>query len=161
MRKLVCFFLHGRELAAPIDAVRETVGLTPITPVFLMPPCVAGITSLRGEILAVLDTAVLMGMAPCKRDPGTRIVIVEHADRAAGLLVDGLGSIPEVADDAVGPIPPTVPPNIAGMLEGVLTLPDRPIAVLDIERLLDAPDLAPYARSPRAQPETPQETAGT
>ena len=102
MRKLVCFFLHGRELAAPVDAVPETVGLTPITPVFLMPPCVAGITSLRGEILAVLDVAVLMGMPPCTRDPGTRVVVVEHGDRAAGLLVDGLGSIPEVADDAMG-----------------------------------------------------------
>ena len=146
MRKLVCFFLGDRELAAPIDTVRETVGLRPITPVFRTPPSVAGITNLRGEILAVLDPAVLLGLRPCARGPGARIVIVEPDDRRAGLLVDGLGPIRDVDEELVVPVPPTAPKAVAAMLEGMASLPERPIGLLDVARLLSAPELLPFAR---------------
>lgn len=145
MRKLVCFLLGDRELAAPIEAVRETVGLRPITPVFRTPACIAGLTNLRGEILAVLDPAVLLGLPPCARGNGARIVIVEPDDRAAGLLVDGLGVIRDVDDDAIGPVPPNVPAAVAAVLEGVVSLPERPIGVLDVGRLLSVHQLAPFA----------------
>ncbi len=161
MRKLVCFFLGDRELAAPIEAVRETVELRPVTPVFRTPECIAGITNLRGEILAVLDPAVVLGLPRCARRPGARIVIVEPDDRAAGLLVDDLGAIRDVDDAAVGPVPPTVPPRVAAMLEGVVSLPERPIGVLDVARLLGAPELAPFARATREGGDEPRATEAT
>jgi len=150
--KLVCFFLGDRELAAPIDHVRETVDLRPITPVFRTPAAIAGITSLRGEILAVLDPAVLLGLPPCSRDPSARIVIVEPDERAAGLLVDALGSIRDVSSEQIGPVPPNVPPEIASMLRGVVSLPERPIGILDLPRLLGAPELAPFTRTGQDEP---------
>lgn len=155
MRKLVCFFLGDRELAAPIDEVRETVDLRPVTPVFRTPSAIAGLTNLRGEILAVLDAAVLLGLPPCRRGLSARIVIVEPDDRAAGLLVDGLGSIRDVPADGIGPVPPTVPPHVAPMLSGVVSLPERPIGILDVRRLLSAPELEPYTTTKRDGPGDP------
>ena len=146
MRKLVCFFLGDRELAAPIDAVRETVALRPITRVFRTPRSIAGITNLRGEILAVLDPAVLLGLPPCTRGPSARIVIVEPDHRRAGLLVDRLGTIRDVDDALIGPVPPTVPSRVASMLDGLASLPERPIGLLDIGRILSAPELLPFTR---------------
>jgi len=145
MRKYVCFFLGDQEFAAPIEAVRETVGLRPITPVFRTPPCVAGITNLRGDILAVLDVAVMLGLPPCRRDPSSRILIVEPDDRCAGFLVEGLGTIRDVADEDLGPVPPTIPQSVASMLRAVVSLPERPVGVLDLERVLGSPELAPFA----------------
>lgn len=159
MRKLVCFFLGHRELAAPIDAVRETVALRPITQVFRTPRSIAGITNLRGEILAVLDPAVLLGLPACARGPSARIVIVQPDDRRAGLLVDALGTIREVDEELMGPVPPTVPPAVAAMLDGVASLPERPIGLLDIGRILSAPELLPFIREEGAQGTTRGDSA--
>ena len=120
MRDLVCFYLGDAELAVPIEDVRETVDLRPITPVFRMPRCVAGITSIRGEIVAVLDAGVVLGLAPCARDHDARIVIVEAASVQAGLLVDRLGQLRDLTGTEIGPVPPTLAPSVAAMLRGVL-----------------------------------------
>ena len=141
----------------PIELVRETIHVPPITPVFHTPACVAGITNLRGEILAVLDPAALLGLGRAKRDAGTRILIVEVDDRSAGLLVDSLGVLRDVDESAIDPVPSTVPAEIAAMLRGIVSLPERPIGVLEPARLLDAPELAPFARRANEGP-APVET---
>lgn len=143
--QLVCFHLGDQELGAPIEDVRETIDLRPITPVFHTPSCVAGITNLRGEILAILDPGLLLGMGSNRRDASTRILIVEPDHRAAGLLVDGLSTIRDVAAEDIQPVPSTVPAEIAAMLRGVVPTPERPIGVLDPKRLLDAQDLSAFA----------------
>ena len=143
-RKLVCFALGGRELAAPIEQVRETLELRPITPLFRMPPSVAGITNLRGEILAVLDVGVLLGFSPTRRDASARILVCEVEGRSAGLLVERLGPLRDVPSQALAPAPPTMPSEIAALLHGVVSLQTHPLPVLDVARLLDAPPLRPF-----------------
>lgn len=162
MRDLVCFHLGDSELAVPIEDVRETVDLRPITPVFRMPRSVAGITSIRGEIVAVLDAGVMLGLAPCTRDHDARIVIVEAGDRQAGLLVDRLGALRDLTGSEIGPVPPTLAPSVAAMLRGVLSAAERPVGVLDVSRLLGSPELDAYTSAGRdARPPTSAGPAGT
>jgi len=149
--QLVCFFLDNQEFGVPIDDVRETIGLRPITPVFRTPPCIRGIVNLRGEILAVLDPAVLLELTPRQVSDETRIVILEPDERAAGVLVDRLGSIREVEAEAIAGTPATVPRGVAAMLSGVVSLPERPVGVLSADRLLSAPELHPFTRAGRSQ----------
>src|SRR5215470_847825 len=73
---LVSFDVRGQRLGCPIAQVKETIVVRPITRVFLTPPWVAGIINLRGDIVAVLDLAVLLGLGPTLPQPETRIVIV-------------------------------------------------------------------------------------
>ena len=148
MRELVCFFVHGLELAVPIEDVRETIGVRAITPVFHTPPSVAGVTSLRGEILAVLDLGALLGLAPNVRDEDSRIVIVKRGGREAGLLVDRLADLRQIPDDVIGAPPPTLSSRAAAVLSGVASLPERPIGIVDVDRVFDAPELAPLAARP-------------
>ena len=146
--QLVCFYLGSQEFGAPIDDVRETIGVSPISPVFHTPTCVVGITNLRGEILAILDPAQLLGLPKTRVTEATRIVIVEPNDRAAGLLVDELGSIREVGDDALEPVPSTFSNDIAAVLSGIVPDAERPIGVIDVGRLLASPILAPFTERP-------------
>ena len=53
--RLVCFELRGQELAFPIADVRETLPLQPITRVALTPSCLAGVFSLRGDIVPAIE----------------------------------------------------------------------------------------------------------
>lgn len=140
-RKLVCFDLGGRELAAPIDEVRETIELRPITPVFRTPPAIAGIASLRGEILAVLDVAYLLGLRPCRRDTASRILVCDVGERSAGILVDRLGVLRDVAETEVQPTPITMPSRESALIEGIISLPEHPLALLSLRRIFEAPDI--------------------
>jgi purine-binding chemotaxis protein CheW len=142
--QLVCFFLGGQELAVPIDRVRETIDLRPITRVFHTPPSVVGILNLRGEILAVLDPGRLLGLGMTASSDGARIVIIEAGPRSAGLVVDALGSIREVESHALAPAPSTIAPEISSLLLGVVSTVERPISVLDAAKVLYAPELEPF-----------------
>ena len=72
--KHVCFLAHGQEFAAPVDAVLETTPLRPLTRVFHVEPFVAGVMSLRGEIVAVIDLGLFLGLGPTELASGVVLV---------------------------------------------------------------------------------------
>lgn len=119
----------GREhYALPIEAVREVELLGDPTPVPGAGPHVAGVRALRGELLPVLRLAGLLGI-----DPGapSRIVVVEHAGRRAGLAVDAIDDIEPVAADELAPA--SSPLTVGALVGG-----DRLVGVLDVPAALDA-----------------------
>lgn len=150
--RCVSVILGGSTYGLPIQEVQEIIGARPLTRVFKAPPALAGVTSLRGEILAVIDLPVLLGIAPHARAAGgleLRIVVVrerEGARRRAGLRVDALGPVRELPRGLEGMDPPplTVTPGIRALLRGVITEPPL-CAILDVRQIFDAPALAALA----------------
>lgn len=153
---LVSFDVRGQRLACPIAQVKETIVVRPITRVFLTPSWVAGIINLRGDIVPVLDLAVLLGLPPTLPQPETRIVIVRSGGdggpspaKTAGLLVDRLAEGRTVDLDGLAAPPSTVDPDVAGLLAGVATLSDgAPLAVLDLGKLFESERLRELSRRP-------------
>ena len=125
--RLVCFFLGGREFAAPIEQVRETVALRPITPLFGTPECVLGIINLRGNVVAVLDPAVMLGLPRANTAPSQRIVIIDADGKQAGLRVEALGAIRDAPEQGLKPVPPTMPARSANLMQGVVSLESHPL----------------------------------
>ncbi len=156
--KHVCFQLAGQAFAAPVRAVKETISVRPLTRVFLVPPFVAGLMNLRGEVVAVLDLAQMVGLERRARDDAAVVILrapeswssrAQGQDRAAcGLAVDRLLGVRDVSDDSVKPPPPNLDAEAASYLRGVATLGDPPaaLAVLDAERVLESDRLKPYRR---------------
>jgi purine-binding chemotaxis protein CheW len=171
--KLLCFHVAGQDFGVPIGAVKETIPERPLTRLFLVPPFVAGLINLRGEVVAVLDLRILLaldgggngnGGHGGRRAPSKNIVILRasllagvrdprHAANrpAAGLLVDRLDGVRDVADAELRPPPPTLAAEPAGYLDGVVASgePPRPLLVLAPERVLGSPHLTPYRREMR------------
>jgi purine-binding chemotaxis protein CheW len=171
--KLLCFHVAGQDFGVPIAAVKETIPERPLTRLFLVPPFVAGLINLRGEVVAVLDLSLLLALdaaaAPDggRRAPPKNIVILRasllagvrdarHAANrpAAGLFVDGLDGVRDVADDELRPPPATLAAEPAAYLDGVIAAahhegPPRPLLVLAPERVLGSPHLTPYRREMR------------
>ncbi len=149
-RKLVCFFLHGQELGADIDDVKETMVVRPITRVFLTPSWVCGIINLRGDVVAVLDLAQLLGLPPTVVTDSSRIVVVQHGGRSAGVLVDGLAEVRTLDDSQLEPPPVTLSPESGGLLRGVITVEDgKPLQVLDLKKLFESDRLRAFRREAR------------
>src|ERR1043165_1986110 len=88
--RLVCFELRGQVPALPIEEVRETLPIQPITRVVLTPPCLAGVFSLRGDIVPAIDLGVLLGLAPTEIHDDSRIVVIDSQHGPAGIVVDRL-----------------------------------------------------------------------
>jgi purine-binding chemotaxis protein CheW len=133
--RLVCFELRGQELAFRIGDVRETLTLRPITHVFLTPPALAGIFSLRGDIVPVLDLAVLLGLAPTTPGDDSRIVVVERGGNVAGVVVDRLREL-RTLDDALEPPPASLAPEVALLVHGIAATPTGTVRVLDLDAIL-------------------------
>jgi len=150
LTRLVCFDLHGQEYAAPIEQVKETLTLRPITRVFLVPPWIAGIVNLRGDIVAVVDLAMLLGMPPTRITDDSRIVVALHDGHRAGILVDRMAELRDADLAAMQPPPPTLEAHVAELFLGVITVEDaRPLRVLDLRLLFTTNRL----REPSAAPE--------
>jgi purine-binding chemotaxis protein CheW len=102
------FTVGGELFGFPVDDVQEVLRAQALTPVPLAPPHVAGLLSLRGEIMPALDLRRLFG---CPSDgPGKRFVITRLEGRpAAALIVDELGDVVDVPTAGWRSPPETIP----------------------------------------------------
>lgn len=148
--RCVSVLVAGSVFGLPIGNVQEIIGPRPLTRIFRAPAAVAGVTSLRGDILPVLDLGCLLDLSGEALDADRwRIVVVRgsgDAARRAGLKVGGLGPVRDVPRgfDALDPVPSSVAARTRAYVRGVLLEPPL-CAVLDVEALLDAPELGPLA----------------
>jgi len=134
--KLVCFRLASQEYGLDIESVKETLTLRPLTRVFLTPSWVLGIINLRGDIVPVLDLAELLGMPASTIEPDSRIVIVDHDDHRAGIVVDELAELRIVQSDGIAPAPSTLSPEASELVSGLATVDGgAALRILDLDSL--------------------------
>ena len=152
--RLVCFDVRGQELALPIAEVRETLPIQPITRVILTPPCLAGVFSLRGDIVPAIDLAILLGLPRTEIGAESRIVVIEHSAGTAGLIVDRLRDLRtiELAEGgALEPPPASLAPQVALLLRGVAATPTGTVRVLDARAVITAEPLRAIAGGDAAE----------
>ena len=142
--RLVCFELRGQELAFPIGEVRETLPIQPITRVVLTPPALAGVFSLRGDIVPAIDLAVLIGLGPTEVSDDSRIVVVEHEGATIGIVVDRLRDL-RTLQEPLEPPPPNLAPEVARLLAGVAATETGTVRVLDAHSIIEADPLRALA----------------
>jgi purine-binding chemotaxis protein CheW len=121
--------------AVPISWVREVVTAPPMTPLVTAPPMVLGLFNLRGEIVPLLDTAALLGIAGTT--PVTFAVVLHTDLGPVGLSAT---AVPErtLLEEPLGPT------GLANT-QGSYRLDARVVVLLDVRGLLDSVD--PYAPS--------------
>jgi len=143
--RLVCFELRAQELALPIADVRETLPVPPVTRVFLVPGCLAGVFSLRGDIVPVIDLGVLLGMPATAPGDDSKIVVVDCAAGVAGIVVDRLRDLRTI-DAPLEAAPANLAAEVAALIAGVAATPTGSVRVLDARAILTAPPLRSLAR---------------
>jgi len=143
--RLVCFELRGQELALPIDEVRETLPIQPITRVVLTPSCLAGVFSLRGDIVPAIDLGVLLGLSRTEVGDDSRIVVFDAGIGTAGIVVDRLRDL-RTLDTELEPPPGNLDPAVSQLLRGVAATPTGTVRVLDAEAIITAEPLRALAK---------------
>lgn len=141
----VIFSVGGSICAFPIRNVTEIGRPLAITSLPFVPEWVLGVSNLRGDILSIVNFSTFLGLEPGASGNQARMLVLKSMtdDIQVGLLVETVHEIsylPERAAMPTGPVDEAVTPFLLGVLEQ----DDRIIALLDAERLLQAPKLRQF-----------------
>jgi purine-binding chemotaxis protein CheW len=140
--RLVCFRVREQELALTIESVRETIRMRPMTRVFLTPPWLVGIFSLRGEIVPAIDIAPWLGMGRTTAVDESRLVVLRHPSKGLAILADALSGLRMLEPSSVAAPPPTLAPEQARLLRGVAATPTGTVRIVDPDALFRSERLA-------------------
>jgi len=134
------FTLGEETFAVEVSHVREILEAVPMTRMPDSPAYIGGIINVRGAVVPVIDLRVKLGMEPAKATQNTSIIVTEHKDAGAvlvvGLLVDAVQEVIEFEDTSVEP-PPSIGQGLrSGVLHGIGRHSGRFILLLNIDALL-------------------------
>jgi purine-binding chemotaxis protein CheW len=121
---------------ADVHCVQEVLRQQSLTPVPLAQPVTPGLIHLRGQILTAIDLRSVFEVPSDKEPKRMDCVIVHEGEESASLLVDRIGEVLEVSDEAVQTPPPHWNGCLRGYLRGVVDHANRLLLLLDAPKLL-------------------------
>jgi purine-binding chemotaxis protein CheW len=153
--QLVTFTLDGVEFGLDIDRVQEITPRTDITPVPGAPSFVLGVINLRGTIIPVLDSRLRFHLEAAKPTSKTRIIIMNLAGQGTGLQVDAVSEVVRLEDFTIRETPPLVAGVRSDYLAGMVTVGNRLITLIDLDKILDSSEFSQRERLLESNTATP------
>jgi len=140
--KYMTFKLAAEEYGIEIQKVRELIGLLEITRVPRAPEFIRGVINLRGKVIPVVDLRVKFGMESAAATSQSVIIVVQlgATGLTMGILVDEVLEVRAISGDDVEPPPNFQSQAVADFILGVGKADKRIIFLLDIDRVLTAPE---------------------
>jgi purine-binding chemotaxis protein CheW len=135
--EFVTLTVGGQLCGIPVLTVRDILGPQSVTRVPLAPPEVAGSLNLRGRIVTAIDLRRRLGLSPAGEGARAMSVVVEVSGEFYSLLVDQVGEVLSLDEEAREANPPTLDARWRGVSSGVFRLQGQLMIVLDVERVLD------------------------
>jgi purine-binding chemotaxis protein CheW len=137
-RPYILFSVAGTTYALQSHQVRHMDMVDQITAVPNAAAFVEGVVFSRGEVVPVLNLRVRFGFERVNRDLRSRLLVVENAGRLVGLLVDDAREFITLPDAAIHPPSEAIGGLSGNYLEGVVTLGDRIVLVLNLAPVIQS-----------------------
>lgn len=134
--QILSFEVGTQTYCVPVGAVREIRGVTPATPLPDAPPYVRGVINLRGQVMPVIDLSERLGKGVAADSARQVIIVVEHHDDVAGLLVDAVCDSFIVSADSISPPPPLGEDVASTLVSAVITTDTAMIVLLAVDAIL-------------------------
>lgn len=131
--EVLAFSLAGETYGVETCHVREVCQLRDLTAVPCTPPFVAGVMSLRGQILAVVDLRKFFELPAKGLTELNRVIVLRGGDNELGLLADSIDGVRSVTASDLQEGLPTLTGIRERFLKGIT---GQMLAVLDGGRLL-------------------------
>lgn len=98
---------------------------------------VEGVALVRGQVIPALNLRTRFGFDRIERDLRSRLVVVNTGTRVVGFVVDTAREFLKIAVESIDP-PPTALTGLSGhYLEGIATIGERLILILNLDAVLD------------------------
>ena len=140
MRQVLTFCLGAESYGVDILRVQELRGWSPVTRIPKSPPHVLGVLNLRGSIVPIVDMRMRFELERAEFTPLTVIIVmsVETAEgrREYGLVVDSVSEVVDIPAEGLKPAPDLGAKLGAEAIEGLATVQDKMVILLNVDRLL-------------------------
>jgi purine-binding chemotaxis protein CheW len=119
-------------------AVREIKEWSGCTQLPHQPDYMRGVLNLRGVMIPVVDLRCRFGEGLTDATPMHIVIVVQVGGKTVGLLADQVLDIIEVEGAQIQPVPQVSRDRRTDFLSGLVTIDAAMIALIDLNRLLDA-----------------------
>ena len=140
-REYLTFRLDQEEYGIDILKVQEIRGYEPPTRVADAPPFIQGVVNLRGTIVPIVDMRLKFNCSKAEYNSFTVVIILHLRQRIVGIVVDSVSDVMELQPESIKAAPDIDSVIDNGAVMGLGSLGDRMLILLDIERLMSAPDM--------------------
>ncbi len=154
-------FQVGRETyGVPITSLHEIVRVPEITAVPDAPEYLEGVINLRGKIVSVMDLRKRFGEKQATMRKQNRILVVEHAGRLAGLIVDSASEVLKIPAESVEPPPAVFQEGGLNCVSGLGKIQGRLVVLLEMSKLLAPESLRVSSQNGEKKPAAKSEARG-
>ena len=133
----ILFGVAGTTYAMRSDHVLHMEMIEHVTSVPNAPAFVEGVVFSRGQVVPVINLRARFGFERAPIDLRTRLLVVQTQGRWVGLMADDAREFVRIPDEAVRPPGDAIVGLSGNYLEGVATLGDRIVLILDIREVVD------------------------
>lgn len=140
-REYLTFRLDQEEYGIDILKVQEIRGYEPPTRVANAPNFIKGVVNLRGTIVPIVDMRLKFSCSKAEYNSFTVVIILNLRRRIVGIVVDSVSDVMELPAERLKAAPDTESVIDSAAVLGLGSLGDRMLILLDIERLMSAPDM--------------------
>ena len=144
--KYLTFKLGDEEYGLEILKVQEIIQMQRITRVPRAPHFVRGVINLRGKVIPVVELRTKFGLGHQEDTDKTCIIVVEieHEERPVtmGIIIDEVREVVDIAADEIEDAPSFGASVDTEFIMGIGKIGENVKMLLDIERVLSAPDVA-------------------
>jgi len=153
-RRYCTFFLDGLFFGVEVERVQEVLRYQEMTPVPLAPRVIRGLINLRGQIVTALDLRRRLELSERPEGRHPMNVVVRSDDGGTSFLVDDIGDVLDVEDEAFERPPETLRGMPRALIRGAYKLKERLLLVLDTDKVLSLTSEPPVGE-PRLISEPP------
>lgn len=100
-------------------------------------PAVEGVVLVRGQVIPALNLRVRFGFDKIERDIRSRLVVITTGTRVVGMIVDTAREFIKIPTESIEPPPEALTGLSGNYLEGVASIGDRLILILNLDAVLD------------------------
>ena len=140
-RELLTFTLGREEYGIDILKVQEIRGYEAVTTIANAPEFIKGVINLRGIIVPIVDMRIKFSLGNVTYNDTTVVIILIVSNRVVGMVVDGVSDVITLKDDQVKPAPEFGASLDTKYLQGLGTVDERMIILVDIEKLMSSNDM--------------------
>ena len=141
-REYLTFRLADEEYGIDILKVQEIRGYEQPTRIANVPHFIKGVTNLRGVIVPIVDLRLKFGLGDAQYNDFTVVIILNVGSRVIGVVVDSVSDVLELDPATIRDAPEMTSVVDSDYIIGLGTLQERMLILVDIEKLITAPELS-------------------
>ncbi|OWW18768.1 chemotaxis protein CheW [Noviherbaspirillum denitrificans] len=135
--EVLSFRLGKEEYAIGILKVQEIRGYEAVTAIANAPDFIKGVINLRGIIVPIVDMRIRFNVGNVTYDQFTVVIILNIDTRVIGIVVDSVSDVVALASGQIKPAPEMGTALDTNYLQGLATLDERMLILLDIDKVVN------------------------